>query len=462
MISFLKKKNSLKTILIIDAILILTLSIFAIFPSKPSEVIGLKVHATSFSSAQLEWKASKNANRYKIYRATGNNNFKFLTLTAKTKYNDTNLRTGTKYQYIVIAQNGLKTSSKNNKAWASVQPELKSPKLTVSTGTGKIQLSFSKVDGAKEYEIIRDNKIIAKIPETSYIDKEINDDDVHKYKVKAIRYKKNPVFSKESNEVKAELHPISNFIMKANEEEIKLDWDESDYYDKYKIYLDDNLLEETSDTGYNIEGYELKKNYDLKVVGYKNNIQSPEIERKFNITKEPMNNQAAIDAACDWGVAIANDDSFTYGTGDTAHHCGCYFCGTNIEIKGKKYEKTYCCNPFVHACFAHGAKDPQMLKTCQNGNSVGMEKSDYTRYGNWEDMGKPNQSDLKRGDVLIMSSHVMLYIGDGQIVHAGQEGWGANTISIDDCNSFYNSVKFVMRYTGNGGGEMFKINEVKN
>ena len=99
-----------------------------------------------------------------------------------------------------------------------------------------------------------------------------------------------------------------------------------------------------------------------------------------------------------------------------------------------------------------------MLRTCQKGDSVGMESSDYTRYGTWEKHSKGEE--LQMGDVLVGGHHVMLYIGDGQIVHAAQEGWGADSICVDDEASARKYYDFVMRYTGTGSGTMYKVREV--
>ena len=102
-----------------------------------------------------------------------------------------------------------------------------------------------------------------------------------------------------------------------------------------------------------------------------------------------------------------------------------------------------------------------MLKACKNGRSVAMTVSSFTRYGNWKKAGKPAYSDLRRGDVIVSNSHVMLYIGDGQVVHAGAEGWGPDSICIDNLSpGYYKSYDFVMRYTGTGSGTMYVIKYV--
>lgn len=140
--------------------------------------------------------------------------------------------------------------------------------------------------------------------------------------------------------------------------------------------------------------------------------------------------------AVNWAVSIADDNSFAYGVGERAHHNGCYFCGTNITgkkkaKKGDRWEKTYCCNPFVHAAYAHGAGDEKMLKACKANSVAGLTPESWEKFG-FKLIGKCKNvkySDLKVGDVIIkLNHHAWLYAGDGYLVEAGGEGWGADSI----------------------------------
>lgn len=457
----IKNKKPTYAIFIADAVLGFILLLALIAPGKPEDVKGLKTVSSTFSSVVLEWEKSDGANGYKVYRAEDNKEFKYIESTVKNEFKDDNLRTGKKYRYAVVARNGIKEAANKSKS-ISVVTELDTPKLSVETKTGAIELNISKIDGAVKYEVTRDGKKIGESSETKFVDKDADTDVKHSYTVKAVRYVKDPVFSKASNNVEAELHAIPNFEMNADDQTITFEWEDSEYYDDYKLYMGDQLLTETDDTSYVLDEYDIDKIYDVKIVGTNTETKymSPAISKRIKVMEEPMDNEGARNAACEWGVMIANDNSFAYGTGQTAHRTGCYFCGTNTRKKGPGYEKTYCCNPFVHACYAHGARDPQMLATCQRGGSVGMSSSDYTRYGNWTNIGKPSIPELERGDVLVSGGHVMLYIGDGELVHAATEGWGANTITVSNCSSFYGMVSFVMRYQGNGDGTMYKVREV--
>lgn len=127
-----------------------------------------------------------------------------------------------------------------------------------------------------------------------------------------------------------------------------------------------------------------------------------------------------------WAKWIAGDNSFHYGHGKDAHHNGCYFCGTQPKSKKNAgildYQKTYCCNPFVGAAWAHGGCDQTALGLCRKGKSWDFKKGGgYDASKLFKNLGHPKKSELKAGDVLCRDTHVALYIGDGKIVQAGHE-----------------------------------------
>ena len=117
---------------------------------------------------------------------------------------------------------------------------------------------------------------------------------------------------------------------------------EQTYYEIPVIFQNngEELLTEKSDTEYTLSDFDPDKTYEMKLVGYTEDrkTKSPENVQTFEIGSEKMSTEEAIDAACDWGVDIAEDDSFTYGECPQALHNGCYFCKTNGK-KGKGYEK---------------------------------------------------------------------------------------------------------------------------
>ena len=177
-------------------------------------------------------------------------------------------------------------------------------------------------------------------------------------------------------------------------------------------------------------------------------------EKKVTVTSRKSTRQEQIDGAVAWAVAIAKDDSFTYGTGRGAHHFGCYFCGTNFGPRkymkpSKRYRKTYCCNPFVSAAYAHGAKHPKMLAACRRASGIGMEKWTFYRYGCWKCVGRPAYRKLQKGDVLVSSSHVAMYIGKQKLVEASGGSWSASSIAVRHMSKArYRGFRYVMRYKG--------------
>lgn len=174
-----------------------------------------------------------------------------------------------------------------------------------------------------------------------------------------------------------------------------------------------------------------------------------------------------------WAKLIANDNRFHYGYTSkdkkiNAHHNGCYFCGTNGKQKDgmKMKEFTYCCNPFVHAAWAHGGQVPSMLDKCQKGTSFDFQKGQgYDKSSMFTNLGHPSKSSLKKGDVLCNDHHVVIYVGDGNIAEAGagddnvpgSKKWNnsIHVISLTDSN--YKSFLRVHRFNSSVNKEMVII-----
>ena len=189
--------------------------------------------------------------------------------------------------------------------------------------------------------------------------------------------------------------------------------------------------------------------------------------------------------ACNWAVSVAKDNRFTYGAGKRAHRSGCYFCQTNTGPRKKNKEKkgephvvkdskgnghtytmTYCCNTFITAAYAHGAKDKKIYAICHAGTCCGMNPSDWTRSPNFKNMGEAKKlafKDLKAGDVImntgkVGSGHVWMYLGGDRYVEATSLGgkdkaWSSDSIRAKSgAKSNYTryqkfSVCKVVRYT---------------
>ena len=464
------RKNK-KKIIIADAAMIVVVCVLLAFISTPVEVEGLQVSDSTYSTAQLSWDKAGNTAAYRVYRSEDGKDYEYLDSTADTTFTDKKLRTGNTYYYKIVARNGLRTSDIDETEAVEVVPSLEAPKLDVDTTQGEMKLSYTPVEGAIGYEIFRDGESIGQTEGTEFKDEQAEaQGGEFNYEVKAYRYKKDPVYSAASNKVGAEMYAITGFNVATTDQDLMVSWNGNDHYSTYRIYSGDEIIGETNESKFRITGFDLDTIYKLKLVAFTSDgsEQSPDVNKQFKVFEEEMTNEDAINAAVQWGIDIANDNSFTYGTGKRSHRYGCYFCQTNVgprkNIKGKgkvnghSYEKTYCCNPFVHACYAHGAGDANMLAACQAGKGIAMTKKSFTRYGHWKSVGKVSKGNLRKGDVLVRSNHVCMYIGDGQIVHAAGGGWDAGSIRIQKLGG--TNYSFVMRYTGNGRGVKYVVKDV--
>ena len=178
-----------------------------------------------------------------------------------------------------------------------------------------------------------------------------------------------------------------------------------------------------------------------------------------NTVKQSAASKKVANGAVSWAIKIANDNTFHYGNGTHAHHNGCYFCDTQPASKRKyvvKWEKTYCCNPFVHAAYAHGGKEATMLRMCRSGRS--FDWNGYRNTSLFKHIGHPDRSLLIPGDVLCWDGHVAMYVGNNKIVEAGGYGeddgkylskkWN-NSIAVTPLDArAYKLFTHVYRYVG--------------
>ena len=473
-----------KKILILDLALILIILASVFFVPVPKPVKGLQVTDTDYHSVTLSWDQSKKAAGYNVYRSSDNGEtYELAGTVTEPEFTDTHLTADKEYIYKVESYTGLKRDplhrSPKKVQTVSATPVLRTPDIEIYAAdeNGNIKLEIEAVDGATSYEIYRDDVRISNQTELTFIDKAPDEDEKHNYAVRAQRRVDGVSYSEMSSPEKVSTTSPGELTAEIQDDMIFIDWDGADEYSTYKLYNGKELLTETSYSEFMMEEFEPDKKYELSLRGFGDKTRSPWEKMNFVIAEEELTNEEAIDAACEWGVKIAEDNSFTYGTGERAHRFGCYFCGNNLDIKGDgkvdghSYEKTYCCNPFVHACFAHGAGDPVLLESCSQGKGIGMTESTYTRYGCFEDLGKPDFNSLQRGDILVAnpdrgpsgSNHVTLYLGDGLMVHAARGGWDDDSILVSKVTDkkYKRRFDFVMRYTGNGKGTKYVIKETE-
>ena len=179
--------------------------------------------------------------------------------------------------------------------------------------------------------------------------------------------------------------------------------------------------------------------------------------------------EKARQAAVDWAIKIAGDNSFHYGRSSWAHHNGCYFCGTNQKAGSLKRragaskaacEKTYCCNPFVTAAYKHGAGAKEV--DCKvRGKRFGLANDNNKVLKNtkaFKRISKPKKiTSLEPGDILLSPTHAMLYAGGGKVVEAAHHDNGKRDSCWNDsirCKKIssgqWKRVTKIYRYIGKG------------
>ena len=114
----------------------------------------LKPEASSKTSNKLSWTAVDGANAYQLYRSESRNGvYKKIATVPGTSYKDAGLTTGKTYYYKVIAGVGGTASYPSN--IASAKPDIPAVRHLKANPTDatSIQTSWSKVDGAKAYNL---------------------------------------------------------------------------------------------------------------------------------------------------------------------------------------------------------------------------------------------------------------------------------------------------------------------
>ncbi len=477
--------------LIVLALAFLDLAILPYFlVDRPDNVAALSVAKSTYNTATLTWDKAPNATKYIIYRAEEGKDYSKVATVRKPTFKDKNLTTGTTYKYKVKAGNFFKGSEKN--ATASVTPQIeKTPKVEAALRTGKVEITVKKVPGAFGYMIFRndekikniilddnedpdaawagDNTVIVEDDAVTYIDEDAKTGERQVYK--ALAYSgKSESYSKEVNLTIIPAGTMTAKISDTDPGKVVVSWDSDGNYKKFKLFDGEKkLLAETEGNNYS---FDLKEGtYTFRLIGYDGEMESPPQVTEFRIDKVPMDNELARQAACDWAVQIANDNSFNYGTKGPANHSGCYFCGTQgykqkiAKRKGihRSFAKTYCCVTFVTAAFAHGAKDPYIYDKCSHRRTlewlVGCNHiskcGKRDGYQNFRYLGHIPRGQLIPGDVLSSNNHVKIYIGDGLEAEATGGGWSSRSIRVEGLE--YQGKFKVFRYVGSGSGDTYKI-----
>ena len=198
----------------------------------------------------IEWNALKNVSKYQVYRSTTGKkgSFKVVCTTTKTQWIDKAVTTGQKYYYKLKAVYKDETTSEFSmgSVFFALLPQPKNVTAVNVVKSGKIKLTWDKVDSAVKYEIWRSKTgksgSFAKIyttTNTSYINTNAESGKLYYYKIKAVHSNKsaNSEFS-ETVSLRCTLPQVTNVKTTnvAKSGKIKLTWDKVDGAVKYEIW----------------------------------------------------------------------------------------------------------------------------------------------------------------------------------------------------------------------------------
>ena len=479
-----------RRIVVFDIFLTIITVALIYFTGLPGVVCGCDATADK-RNASVSWTEAEGPSLYFVYRAAEGEPFMCVGKSRTASFKDKDLVPGTVYRYKIKAFNGRRMSDASEPV--EIVTGLDTPELKVDISQGVINLEASDVVSAEEYVFFRNGKEIGR-SSSSLCDEKAELDEEYKYSVKAV---KGDIESDMSKKVSASLVSPGAIKTELVGDNVKISWSGNDRYNKYKLYdvpegstADDNsLICETTDRETTIDAG--NKEHHLVLYGFGDDITSPTSTSNFVVTEEPLSSSEAAENAVKWAIDIANDDSFNYGKKGSngpgyANRCGCYFCGTNdkkVKLSGDdRYYKTWPCMPFITAAYAHGAGDPEVLKTCQSCHTLETNDNNWHKYDCFEFVGRMSElsvSDLQVGDILVhydehngsskKGGHMSMYAGDGNIVDSSGGGWAASSIALREgrAESYLRgkwnaepSKNYVMRYVGHGSGSKKVIKKI--
>lgn len=163
-------------------------------PIKPAAPVVKVSNRVADGKPTVTWNAVSGAKEYEVYRSTSQNGtYQKVATTTKTSYVNTGAKTGTAYYYQVktVGTNGAVSDASKS---VGVRCDLSQPKVTITNvaSSGKIKLSWNKIDSAKEYKVYRATsqngayKLVKTTTSNSYINTTAKEGTTYYYKVMAI------------------------------------------------------------------------------------------------------------------------------------------------------------------------------------------------------------------------------------------------------------------------------------
>ena len=301
-------------------------------------------HVEKTGKVKLSWKAVKNAKKYKVYRSESKlTGYELMKTTDKLSYTNTNSVLGKKYYYKVKAVAADGTNSAFSTV-VSARAQMIAPVVKASNveKTGKIKLTWDKVQGASKYRVYRSTSkngtysIWKTLTARSYVDESSKAGQKYYYKVKAVP--SNSALQEKMSGVVSRVCDLPRPVVKTSGDKesgkIVLSWEKVKGASEYKVYRCEtkdgeySLMKTVTDTTYLNKNAKPNVRYYYKVVAVHQresatsaysavvnrlcDLAQPKITALANAKGKPEVKWDAVPGAAKYQVFRSNTKNGTY------------------------------------------------------------------------------------------------------------------------------------------------------
>ncbi len=405
-----------------------------VFRIVPTSIKDLQVTSASREAIELKWEAVKNADGYLVYRSSDNGvNYELLE-TIKDKnvltYKDTDMKFNAMFHYYVSAyanQEKEQFVGLKSNIVEQVTP-LAIPEITNGTSVAynSVLITWNPVDGAVGYQVYKsltkkgEYKCIAEIKDgtiTSYTDAKCECGIEYYYYIKACQSVNEEEFYGEASNIKA-VKTLPNRVNLSGATtggtQVSLKWNAS--------------------TG--AQGYELYKS-----VGATSAFQ---LVLKIENTETLSWSETGLDKSTDYYYRI-RPYCVVNGTVVYGNYSGVYRKAAVIEYNYTPGSGVDVLRQYAGRKYVYGGASPTSGWDCSGfvhwtyknhfGISLARTAASQASGGNAVSIG--NRSSWKAGDLLFYKgtngriSHVAVYLGGGQMIHALNKDYGTLIQGVD-------------------------------
>ena len=316
-------------------------------PAAPTVKIA---NIASSGKIKLTWEKVEGAAKYKVYRATSKTGtYSLLKTTTGTSLSNTSAVAGKQYYYYVVAvsESGLESpkSSIVTRVCDLPRPVLKATNVA---STGKIKLTWDKIDGAKSYKVYRSTSkttgytLLKTTTGTALTNTRVEVGARYYYKVYALHESNssaNSAYSAVVNRTCDLPKPVAKISVVSSTGKLKLSWEKIEGAKNYSVYRSvdggesysllktttGTALTNTSITAGNKYYYKVKANHTNSAANsaYSDvksgtcDLPRPVVKVALNSSGKPVVSWAKIDGAVKYTVYIYNADGSLLKTSST-------------------------------------------------------------------------------------------------------------------------------------------------